>query len=128
MATTMIEYYRSTVTSVGADAQEMVDGGVVIFFGDPCPAELAEISVVHAAAHLHPQREPSIGDTLRVGEVAVTITAVGEIAGSNLRTLGHIVVYCDPDPDQKLLPGALHAAGALPLPAPGDTIRLIGGS
>lgn len=123
----MTEYYRSTVTSVGADAAEMFDGGVVIFFGEPCAAELAEVSVVHSVSFLHPQRDPRIGDLLRVGDSTVTITGVGEIAAANLCSLGHIVVYSDPEPDQKILPGALHATGSLSIPAVGATIQLLEG-
>ncbi|MBH0116253.1 PTS glucitol/sorbitol transporter subunit IIA [Salinibacterium sp. NG253] len=124
----MTTYYRSEVTSIGTDATEMFEGGVVIFFGEPCPAELAEVSVVHTVAHHHPQRDPRPGDVLRVGGSEVTITEVGEIAGHNLRTLGHFVVYSDPEDSQKVLPGAIHAEGTLSLPNAGVTIELIEGS
>ena len=36
---------------------------------------------------------------------------VGERANANLAELGHVVVYAN-QPDQKLLPGAVKAAGA----------------
>ncbi len=121
----MTQYYASTVASIGADATEMLDGGVVIFFGDPCPKELAEVSIVHEPT-VPPQRDPRAGDVLRVGGSAVTLTAVGELAGENLRTLGHIVVYTDPEPDAKLLPGAIHAAGRIGLPDAGAAIALEG--
>jgi len=123
----MTTYYRSEVTSIGTDATEMFEGGVVIFFGEPCPAELAEVSVVHTVSHHHPQRDPQPGDVLRVGDSEATITGVGEIAAANLRTLGHFVVYSDPEESQKLLPGAIHATGVLNLPAAGATIELIEG-
>lgn len=121
----MTQYYASTVASIGADATEMLDGGVVIFFGDPCPQELAEVSIVHEPT-IPPQRDPRPGDVLRVGGSAVTLTAVGELAGENLRTLGHIVVYTDPEPDAKLLPGAIHATGRIGLPDTGAVIALEG--
>ncbi len=121
----MTQYYASTVASIGADATEMLDGGVVIFFGDPCPKELAEVSIVHEPT-VPPQRDPRAGDVLRVGGSAVTLTAVGELAGENLRTLGHIVVYTDPEPDAKLLPGAIHATGRIGLPDAGAVIALEG--
>ena len=124
----MTTYYRSQVMSIGTDATEMFDGGVVIFFGEPCPAELAEVSVVHTVDHHHPQRDPQSGDVLRVGGSEVTITEVGEIAANNLRTLGHFVVYSDPEDSQKILPGAIHAKGTLTLPSAGVTIELIEGS
>lgn len=52
---------------------------------------------------------------------------MGEIAAQNLRTLGHFVVYSDPEDSQKILPGAIHAAGTLNLPTAGVTIELIEG-
>ncbi len=123
MTTTTI--YSSTVAATGADAGEMLDGGVVIFFGEPCPKELAEVSIVHTPT-VPPQRDPRAGDVLRVGGSAVTLTAVGELAGENLRTLGHIVVYTDPEPDARLLPGAIHASGSIELPSAGAVITLEG--
>ncbi len=124
----MSQYFHSEVISIGEDALEMVEGGVVIFFGEPCPAELAEVSIVHKSIKHDPERDPQPGDVLRVGEARVTVTAVGERAGENLRQLGHIVVYCNPAAGTNLLPGALHAEGELGLPQPGATIELIAGA
>ena len=120
-------YFRSEVTSIGVDAAEMVDGGVAIFFAEPCPAELAEVSIVHRVAKIESARDPRPGDVLSLGNSRLTITAVGETAGENLRSLGHIVVYFNPEPDQSLLPGAIQATGTLFLPAPGDAIELTAG-
>lgn len=124
----MEQYFHSEVVSIGEDAIEMVEGGVVIFFGEPCPVELAEVSIVHKSIAHDPQRDPQPGDVLRVGDAQVTVTAVGERAGDNLRQLGHIVVYCNPEVGTNLLPGALHAQGSLGLPQPGATIELIVGA
>jgi len=44
MSTTL---WNSTVDSIGADAAEMLEAGVVILFGSPVPDELAEVSLVH---------------------------------------------------------------------------------
>jgi PTS system glucitol/sorbitol-specific IIA component len=123
----MNQYFHSDITSVGVDASEMVDGGVVIFFGEPCPSELAEVSIVHKTIILDPQRDPQVGDVLRVGGSSVTVTAVGSRAAENLRTLGHIVVYVDPEDGAAVLPGAVHATGAIVLPQPGETIEFIAG-
>jgi glucitol/sorbitol PTS system EIIA component len=64
------------------------------------------------------------GDELWLGENRLTLTAVGERAHENLRKLGHVVVYTDPDPEAGLLPGALHADGRLGVPAPGTGLGL----
>lgn len=122
----MKTYFSSDITLVGEDAAEMVEGGIVIFFGEPCPSELAEISIVHKTVASNPERVPQVGDTLRVGDSEVIFTKVGALAADNLKNLGHIVVYCDPEADQNLLPGAIHATGKLSLPTAGMTIELVG--
>lgn len=123
----MNPYFRSEVVSIGDDVPEMMEGGVLIFFAEPCPAELAEVSIVHRLMDSDPQRDPAPGDVLRVGASTVTITEVGDIAGDNLRTLGHMVVYVNQDSGQDLLPGAVHAEGSLDIPAAGETIEIESG-
>jgi PTS system glucitol/sorbitol-specific IIA component len=122
----MTMLFSAEVTSVGPDATEMFEGGVAVFFGEPCPDALAEVSVVHRVT-VPPQRDPRPGDVLRVGGSSVEITAVGELAAQNLRELGHVVVYGDPEPSQQLLPGAMFARGAIAEPVAGDLIVLEGG-
>lgn len=101
----------------------MIGGGVMILFAEPLPDELADVSVIHA-----PQGELvepiGAGDLLRVGESTLTLTAVGERAAENLRSLGHLVVYVDPDPSTSLLPGAVHARGELTVPEHAAVIEL----
>lgn len=114
-------YYTSTVLRVGEEAGELIDGGVLILFGEPLPSDLESLSVVHEPAGA-PSEEMRAGDELWLGEARLTLTAVGERAQENLRTLGHVVVYTDPDGG--LLPGAVHAAGTLGVPAAGTELRL----
>lgn len=117
----MSEYFTSTVTSIGKDATDMFEVGVVILFGAPCPDALAEVSVVHEGWSVE-ARDPRPSDIIAVGGQEAKVTKVGEIAGENLRTLGHIVVYLDPN--QNLLPGAVIAQGSLGSPTAGDRISL----
>lgn len=124
----MNPYFRSEVVSIGDDVAEMMEGGIAIFFAEPCPSELAEVSVVHKVMDSDPQRDPKPGDVLRVGTSVVTFTSVGDIAGENLRNLGHMVVYVSPDNEQNPLPGAVHAEGSLAVPAIGETIEISSGS
>lgn len=124
----MDHYFRSEVTAIGSDAAELISGGVAIFFAEPCPAALAEVSVVHRMIEVDPQRNPQPGDVLRVGTSELVLTAVGDLAGDNLRSLGHMVVYCNPDADQNLLPGAVQATGELAMPQPGISIELVSGA
>ncbi len=116
-------YYQSTIVRVGDEAEEMINGGVLILFGEPLPPDLESLSVVHSPLG-DPAQEMRPGDELWFGENRLTLTAVGERAHENLCTLGHVVVYTDPDPAGGLLPGALHAEGRLGVPAAGTQLRL----
>jgi glucitol/sorbitol PTS system EIIA component len=119
-------YYQTKVLTVGPDAADMVAGGVLILFAEPVPDALAEVSVVHRpSTPLSGPIRP--GDTALVGEQELEFTAVGELAAQNLEKLGHVVLYVN-QPDQKLLPGAVHATGTLQLPEPGQTIEFRGPS
>lgn len=114
--------WTSTVTRIGSDAQEMIDAGVIILFGEPVPPALADVSVVHEPVSA-PQRDLVPGDEIVIGDNQYLIDQVGEQAASNLRELGHIVLYVN-SVDQKLLPGAVHVHGDVNAPTSGQQIIL----
>lgn len=122
----MTVYYESTVLRSGEEAGLMVEGGVVILYADPIPEALESVSVVHGPAR-GPDREIRPGDVFAVGEHRVELVAVGERAQENLRTLGHIVVYLNPEEGTQLLPGAVHGTGTMAVPAAGTGLSLRGG-
>ncbi|SDH30243.1 PTS system, glucitol/sorbitol-specific IIA component [Agrococcus jejuensis] len=124
MSSTMTTLYEATVTRIGADAQDMIDAGVVILFGEPCPDALAEVSIVHQGGAADEGLAPQPGDVVVLGATELTVRAAGDLAGSNLRELGHIVLYCDPADDQALLPGAVFVDGQIGAVAAGDRIAL----
>jgi PTS system glucitol/sorbitol-specific IIA component len=115
-------YYRTTVVRVGPEADAMLAGGVLILFAEPLPEALADVSVVHRPDHRDPDFAITVGDSVVVAGQELAVTAVGDIATKNLDELGHVVLYVN-QPDQKLLPGAVHAAGDLPVPEPGHVIE-----
>jgi len=120
-------YYESTVLRSGGEAGIMIEGGVAILYADPIPDALADVSVVHTPSS-GPEREIRVGDVFVLGEYQVELTAVGERADENLRTLGHIVVYVNPEDGASLLPGAVHGRGTLGVPAAGAVLSLRGGT
>ena len=124
MSSTMTTLYEATVTRIGADAQDMIDAGVVILFGEPCPDALAEVSIVHSGGAADVDLAPQPGDVVVLGATELTVRAAGELAGSNLRELGHIVLYCDPADDQALLPGAVFVDGQLGAVVDGDRVAI----
>jgi PTS system glucitol/sorbitol-specific IIA component len=115
-------YYRMTVVNIGPEAGDMLAAGVLILFAEPLPDALADVSVVHRPDHRDPEFTINVGDTVSVAGQELAVTAVGDIATKNLDELGHVVLYVN-QPDQKLLPGAVHATGDLPEPQPGDVIE-----
>jgi PTS system glucitol/sorbitol-specific IIA component len=117
-----VAYYRTTVVKVGPEADAMLAGGVLILFAEPLPEALADVSVVHRPDHRAPDFAIKVGDTVVVDGQELAVTAVGDIATKNLDELGHVVLYVN-QPDQKLLPGAVHATGDLPDPQPGHVIE-----
>lgn len=116
--------WSATLTRVGDDASMMLEGGVIILFGEPVPDALADISLVHAGAQ-GLTRAISPGDQFQLGSAVFTIDEVGERAYDNLAELGHAVVYIN-QPGQNLLPGAVKASGGeIPSPAVGDTVAFL---
>jgi glucitol/sorbitol PTS system EIIA component len=118
-------YYESTVLRAGDEAEIMIDGGVVILYADPIPEALEDVSVVHGPGR-GPDREIRVGDVFVLGEHRVELTAVGERADENLRTLGHIVVYVNPEEGTSLLPGAVQGRGSVGVPVAGAVLSLRG--
>lgn len=123
----MKAYYESTVLRAGEEAGLMIDGGVIILYADPIPDALESVSVVHNPGR-GPDREIRVGDVFVLGEYQVELTAVGERADENLRTLGHIVVYVNPEEGTSLLPGAVHGSGTIGVPPAGAVLSLRGGT
>lgn len=120
----MTELWTATVTMIGPDVAEMRDAGVIILFADPVPPALAEVSIVHTGGAT-PTRPIGVGDRFVLDGAEVEIRAIGEIANENLTELGHVVIYLNQDED-KVLPGAIHAAGELGNAAEGSVLKFVG--
>lgn len=85
--------YKSVVTSVGPLVPDFVEQGVLVLFAEGAPEELHEFSVLH-------RPEPGFdevraGDVVHIADVAFRVTAVGDVANSNLESLGHAVFKCN---------------------------------
>lgn len=114
--------WQSSVVLIGKDAQELFEAGVFIFFAQPVPDALAEVSLIHTGPDAEFQ-PIGAGDELWIGDSRVVIEEVGSMANDNFRQLGHIVIYLNVG-DQELLPGAVKASGDIPVPAVGDTLTI----
>ena len=116
MATTSSTLWNAVVLRVGKGAQDMLDTGVIVLFGEPVPDALSDICVLHnrgGRSPMTPTREIVPGDVLNIAGTRYTIDEVGESATSNLGALGHVRLYFN-SPDQSLLAGAIKVSRAQP--------------
>lgn len=115
------QLWNATITHIGDEAQDMIDAGVIILFGEPVPDALAEVSIVHDGAN-KPQINLAPGMIFTLGSQQFTVDEVGDRAAVNLTDLGHVVIYVN-QPEQELLPGAVKASGdQITRPEPGQTV------
>ncbi len=117
--------YQGVVREIGPMAAELLEAGVLVFFGMSAPAELREISVVHEG---EPPLAPlTAGDVITLGTAQVTITGVGSMANANFAELGHIVLKAN-GLSVTELPGEVSVTfGSLALPNLGDALRIASG-
>ncbi|MBC8130598.1 MAG: PTS glucitol/sorbitol transporter subunit IIA [Rhizobiaceae bacterium] len=83
---------RTTVTEIGPDAPDLLEGGVLILFADGAPPELAEISVLHRVEEGPSDEGPRVGAELRIGDVTSILTGIGGLSWAKIREIGHVVV------------------------------------
>jgi glucitol/sorbitol PTS system EIIA component len=88
----MTQFLRTTVTAVGPDVPDLLEGGVLILFADGAPPELAEVSVMHAVDGEPAASAPAPGAAIRVGSVEARLTGIGDLAWAKVRDIGHVVV------------------------------------
>lgn len=93
MATTT--YYRTRISGIGAEAADLMEGGILILFAEGAPPELAEVSVLHAVEEGPSPSAPQPGATLAIGGLAATLTAVGSLAWDKVAAMGHVVINFD---------------------------------
>lgn len=101
----------------------MVAGGILILFGEPVPEELAAVSVEHRP-QAAPRGRVGPGDVIELAGRRLTVLRAGPLAQENLETMGHLVFYADMPGGAELLPGAVHVAGRLVAPTPGDELSI----
>lgn len=104
--------YEAHVTSIGPLVSEFTNAGVLVFFGQNAPEELAEFAILHDGTRLESPVAP--GDQICLGEKCFAVLAVGEIANQNLASLGHFIVKFNGETAPEM-PGDICAV-AEPLP------------
>lgn len=87
-----MRHFITTVTEVGDEARELIDGGVLILFADGAPPELAEVSVLHRVSQEPTAEPPAVGAKLIIAGAATRITAIGGHAWKKVGEMGHVVI------------------------------------
>jgi PTS system glucitol/sorbitol-specific IIA component len=87
----MTTLYHTKISEVGAEAPDMLVGGVLILFKVGAPPELAEVSVLHDP-DAKMGAAPKPGNMLAIGKLQLKITAVGDTAWKKVADLGHVVI------------------------------------
>ena len=81
--------YSTIVSAIGPEVGDLLEGGVLILFGAGAPPELAEIAVTHTPQAVSPEA-PKPGDKVTIGDLSITITAVGASAWNKMVEIGHV--------------------------------------
>ncbi|MEX8495782.1 PTS glucitol/sorbitol transporter subunit IIA [Sphaerotilus sp.] len=84
-------YYSTTVTAIGEEVPDLLDGGVLILYEDGAPAALAEVSVQHRVSGMVASVAPPVGAQITLGTLTTRVSAVGSSAWNKVRELGHVV-------------------------------------
>jgi PTS system glucitol/sorbitol-specific IIA component len=85
-------YCSTTVTEIGEEVPDLLEGGVLILYADGAPPALAEVSVQHVVDGDVARQAPPVGARLTLGALTTGVTAVGSSAWDKVRDLGHVVI------------------------------------
>ncbi len=115
--------YQTTITRVGENARDALEDNMMITFREGAPADIEAFCFIHSHGALSADLMP--GCTLELGGHCYPVTAVGDVAGQNLRELGHITLRFDGHA-QAEYPGCVHVSGPVPDDiAAGSTMKFI---
>ncbi|OHY45158.1 PTS glucitol/sorbitol transporter subunit IIA [Enterobacter roggenkampii] len=104
--------YESEFVCTGESANESLEDNFLITFAEGAPPDVAEYCFIHRPGiNLTASLIP--GDVIAIGEQTWPVTAVGAVAETNLRELGHITVRFDGASEAEF-PGTVHVKGPTP--------------
>lgn len=119
----MTVIYQTTITRIGQSAADALSDRMLITFREGAPADIEEFCFIHC--HGEMTGELKAGSQLELAGERYPVTAVGEVAGQNLRELGHITLRFDGQP-QAEYPGTVHVDGPVPQAVtPGCTLLFV---
>lgn len=106
--------YTTKVVEVGQEAELFLADRTAITFGSNAPEALRPFCFIIELATL--EGELAVGRHLTIGDQQWTVTAVGDVAQTNLVNLGHVTLVFDGAAEPRL-PGAVHVGGLDAAPA-----------
>ena len=126
----MTDYLRSIVSAIGPDVADLLEGGVLILFGDGAPPELAEVSVLHKVTFAGAEA-PKPGVRLALGDLEAEITGIGPLAWAKICDIGHVVISFNgkdnPDRPGELSAERVEPEALLAALTPGASLRIFQG-
>ena len=105
----MTVLFQTRVTEVGPEVASLAEGGVLILFAEGAPAELAEVSVLHAVSSPAAEQAPVPGNIITIGSLSARITAIGALAWKKVHEMGHVVINFNGE-TSNLRPGEICAS------------------
>lgn len=121
--------YETTITEIGSQVSEALEGRMFVLFADFVPDELRSICVCHLHSKA-PRLNFRKGDILKIGPQEMRICWVGKVAMKTFKEMGHFTVnYFNEEVEEApedLLPGAIlvHYVGT-PTFEPGMNIQVL---
>lgn len=119
----MTPIWSTTCVNVGPQSAELAEMGMIVTFGSDAPSELAAFCVSIEAQPVNGAITPGV--MLHIGDQAYLVTAVGEVAQTNLGNLGHVTFNFD-GAQEPSLPGTIHVQGSVPEVHVGTPFALMG--
>ena len=106
--------YATRVIEVGSDAAEFLAEKTAITFAGDAPESLRPYCFIIEKGEL--TGGITVGQGLRIADQKWTITALGNVAETNLENLGHVTLVFDGASEPRM-PGAVHIGGVDATPA-----------
>lgn len=107
----LLPLYQLEVISVGKYVAGYLQENKLILFAEPVPEDIADYCAVHRPGKFNGVLLP--GQTVKIDDMEYRISAVGSVATTNLKQLGHITLSFD-SAESPELPGTVHLCGQRP--------------
>ncbi len=111
----------SKIISIGTMAEELFDdmNGIILYSDEMKDRDLREISITH---DMNLEKRLNVGDKISIGLNEYTVSAIGDVALSNLKKIGHCTLKFT-DSNEVDLPGEINIVGVRVFPKINDKLE-----